>query len=200
MTGMLGKINDALAGLADTARASLVEVSDTHRGRGSGVIIHRDGLILTNAHVANRKQPLVRLNGGERLPAKRLAYDKHLDLAALSVEAADLPALDLGDSRTLRPGAWVMALGHPWGVPGAATAGVVIDVGVPMEMERAGSDMIQVGFHLRPGHSGGPLIADNGALIGINTMMAGPNVGLAIPAHVIKKFLQDKLSSEMFMD
>jgi S1-C subfamily serine protease len=129
------------------------------------------------------------------LAARRLAFDADYDLAALSVEAADLPAMAMGDSRELRAGDWVMALGHPWGVRGAATAGVVIDVGVPPEMGRIRRELVQVGLHLRPGHSGGPLLDRNGDLVGVNTMMAGPNVGLAVPVHVAKRFLRQALGS-----
>jgi serine protease Do len=89
-----------------------------------------------------------------------------------------------------------MALGHPWGVPGAATAGVVIGTGEDMpEMPLTGRDWIAVGLHLRPGHSGGPLVDSQGRLVGINTMMIGPEVGMAVPVHVVKAFLRRELGT-----
>jgi S1-C subfamily serine protease len=111
------------------------------------------------------------------------------------VEAANLPTIELGNSQQLRPGDWVMALGHPWGVLGAATAGIVIDIGQPPEMPRYRGKLIQVSLHLRPGHSGGPMVDVRSRLVGINTMIAGPEVGLAIPLHTVKEFLQETLGS-----
>jgi S1-C subfamily serine protease len=89
----------------------------------------------------------------------------------------------------------VLAIGHPWGVLGAATIGSIIDVGVPLEMHDLGRELIQVGLHVRPGHSGGPLVDADGRLVGINTMMAGPDVGLAVPVHVVSGFLRQALGA-----
>ena len=111
------------------------------------------------------------------------------------MDVADLPTVELGRSEQLQPGQWVLVLGHPWGVVGAVTAGVVIDVGVPPEMPFLGRELIQVGLHLRPGHSGGPLVDARGRLVGINTVMAGPDVGLALPVHLVKGFLRRSLGS-----
>jgi S1-C subfamily serine protease len=89
-----------------------------------------------------------------------------------------------------------MALGHPWGVSGAATAGVVIGVGNDLpEMPWSDREWIAVGLHLRPGHSGGPLVDAQGRLVGINTMMTGLEVGMAVPVHVVKAFLKQALTS-----
>jgi S1-C subfamily serine protease len=149
---------------------------------------------MTNAHVAGRGALKVALPDGRLLPARVLAHDVERVLAALSVEANDLPTIELGRSKKLQPGHWVLAVGHPWGVPGAVTGGVVINTGPPPELPRR-SDLIQVGLHLRPGHSGGPLVDVNGRLVGINTMIAGPEVGLAIPGHVVKDFLRETLGA-----
>jgi len=151
-------------------------------------------LTITNAHVVRRNGIQVTLPDGETFPARLLAYDKALDLAALSIEATGLPTITLGNSRDLRPGQWVMALGHPWGVKGAVSAGVVIDMGRPPELPSR-SEFIQVGLQLRPGHSGGPLVDVYGRLLGINTMITGPEVGLAVPVHVVKKFLHRELNA-----
>jgi S1-C subfamily serine protease len=195
MSVLLRSLNSELAQLAARAQRSLVHVTGGRSSGGAGVVLHPDGLILTNAHVVRRRKLWVTLEDGRRLAARRLAFDADYDLAALSVEAADLPSMPMGDSRELRAGDWVMALGHPWGVRGAATAGVVIDVGVPPEMTRMRRELVQVGLHLRPGHSGGPLLDRSGDLVGVSTMMAGPNVGLAVPVHVAKRFLRRELGS-----
>ena len=193
MSDLLQQLNDGLSAAAGEARRSLVNISNGRRGAGAGTIWHPDGLILTNAHVVQMRSPKVTLPDGRKAPARILAHDRELDLAALRVDAAELPTIELGDSRQLRPGEWVLALGHPWGVAGAATAGVVIGLGPPPEMTTADRELIHVGLHLRPGHSGGPLVDTSGRLVGINTMMAGPDVGLAVPVHVVKVFLRQAL-------
>ena len=95
----------------------------------------------------------------------------------------------------LQPGQLVLALGHPWGVVGAASAGPVINVGLPPELPRLSREFVQAGLQLRPGHSGGPMIDVQGWLAGINTMMTGPEVGLAVPLHMVKSFLRERLGS-----
>jgi S1-C subfamily serine protease len=130
-----------------------------------------------------------------QLPAKIIAHDPELDLAALSVAAENLPTIELGDATSLKPGHLVLAMGHPWGVPGAVCAGSIIDVGLPLEIPRIRYEFIQAGLQLRPGHSGGPLVDMRGRLVGINTMITGPKVGLAIPVHVVKEFLRQTLGS-----
>lgn len=91
----------------------------------------------------------------------------------------------------------IEALGHPWGIRGAATAGVVISVGpVWREMHALRREWVVVNLHLRPGFSGDPLLDVNGRLAGINTMMTGSDIGMAVPVHVVKKCLHDTLGSE----
>lgn len=195
MSNLLQQLNEAMAATVDSVRQSLVQIKNG-RGAGSGTIWHPDGLIITNAHVIQRGASNVVLPDGRTLPARLLAHDAQLDLAALRVEAHNLPTIALGDSKQLQPGQWVFALGHPWGVPGAATAGVVIDVGLPPELPVARGEFVQVDLPLRPGHSGGPLVDVYGRLVGINTMLTGPSVGLAVPVHLVKAFLRQALRAE----
>lgn len=191
---ILEQLDTDLAAVAEQARCSLVEVHNGRRGHGAGTIWHPSGLIVTNAHVVSSGRVGVALPDGRDLPAKIIAQDERRDLAALTVDARELPAITLGDSRGLRPGEWVIALGHPWGVPGAATAGIVIGAGAAWpEGPRQGWEAIAVSLHLRPGHSGGPLVDSEGRLVGINVMMQGPDVGVAIPVHVAKNFLREVL-------
>ncbi len=163
------------------------------------MVLHPEGLVLTNAHVVRRRRVEVATAEGTSLRGEVLAHDPHLDLAALMVEADDLPALEIGDSEDLEPGQWLLALGHPWGVAGAVTAGTVIGVGADLaEMPGAagGREWVAVGLHLRPGNSGGPLVDQDGRLMGVNTIAAGPDIGLAVPAHVAKRFLRRELGEE----
>jgi S1-C subfamily serine protease len=196
MSNLIAQLNAELAGIVDGARQSLVEIRNGHKGVGAGTIWHPEGLILTNAHVVGRRALHVALPDGRILKAQVAAHDASRDIAALSVEATDLPTIELGDSRSLRPGQWVLALGHPWGVAGAVTAGVVAGAGRDLpEMPHSDREWIAVSLHLRPGHSGGPLVDDRGRLVGMNTMMAGPDVGLAVPVHVVKHFLRQAVGS-----
>lgn len=191
---VIQEFNAESARLAERVHRSLVRVESGRWGAGAGTIWHPEGLILTNSHVARSRRLRVSLPDGRRASARLLARSRDLDLAALSVELADLPTIEVGDSGKLRPGHWVMAFGHPWGVGGAATAGVVIGQGAHLPDRPAfGRSWLAVGLHYRPGHSGGPLVDSAGHLVGINTVMVGPNVGLAVPVHEIKGFLKRSL-------
>ena len=192
--GILASLQGDLAAIANCARASLVQVRDSRDGAGSGTIWDAEGLIITNAHVVRHRRVDVVLPGGRRLPAEVLAADPHHDLAALRVEAHGLPAIVSGSSRNLRPGELVMAVGHPWGIEGGTTLGVVIGVGADLpENPTPWRELIAVSLQLRPGHSGGPLVDVQGRLVGISAMLAGPDVGLAVPVDVIREFVQESL-------
>jgi S1-C subfamily serine protease len=196
MVELLRQLNLEMSAVVEDVRHSLVRITNGRHGAGAGTIWHPDGLILTNAHMIWRHVPQVILPDGRTLPAQLLAHDARHDLAALAVDATDLPTIELGDSRQLQAGQWVLALGHPWGVAGAVTAGTVIGMGSQLpEMPISGRELIAVCLHLRPGNSGGPLVDVQGRLVGINTMMAGPEVGLAVPVHVAKAFLRQALGS-----
>lgn len=196
MASLLHALNDDLASVVEDAQHSLVVVRSAATGAGAGTIWHPDGLIVTSGHVIQRTPISVMLPDGLELLARLLAHDPGRDLAALSIEARDLPAIPLGESRTLRPGQWVLALGHPWGVRGSVTAGTVIGSGSEWpEPPMDGRDWIVVGLHYRPGYSGGPLLDVQGRLVGINTMMMGPGVGAAVPVHVAKEFLKQAFAA-----
>ncbi len=195
MSDLLMQLNDQIAALVERVQRSLVEIKNGHGGVGAGTIWHPDGLIVTNAHVVGRRALSVTLPDDRTLPARLLAHDASLDLAALQVDAMGLPTIELGRSKRLQPGQWVLALGHPWGVHGAVTAGVIIGVGPHPEGILPRRDLIQVNLPLRPGHSGGPLVDARGRLVGINAMMNGPEVGLAVPVHEAKRFLRQALGS-----
>jgi S1-C subfamily serine protease len=183
-TTYLHQLNDDLASLVQNARRSLVQITNGKRGHGAGLIWRADGLIVTNSHVVGRHAPTVTLADGRSFPATLLARDAEHDLAVLSIEATDLTPIDLGDARALHSGQWVISLGHPWGVLGAITAGMV--VGTPgTNWPELGDkrEWVVAGLHLRPGHSGGPMVDAAGRLVGINTMINGPDVGVAVPYY-----------------
>jgi serine protease Do len=194
MTAIAPSLDREIEDLAERVRKSLVRIQNGHGGAGAGAIWHPDGLILTNAHVIGRRSSIVVVDGVER-KAKVLAVDAKRDLAALSVEAEGLPAIELGSARNLRPGDWVIAVGHPWGLEGAATAGIVIGVGDLPGLPAEGREMVAASLHLRPGDSGGVLVDAEGRLVGINTMMAGPDLGLAISVDEAKRFAREALGT-----
>ncbi|MCB0201038.1 MAG: trypsin-like peptidase domain-containing protein [Anaerolineae bacterium] len=213
---LLQQIDDNLGAVVEKTRRSLVAISNPsgrlrtgRSGHGAGTIWHPDGLILTNAHVVHVKSPTVTLADGRQFPARLLAHEPVLDVAALAIDAHDLPAIELGESTTLRAGQWVLALGHPWGVHGAVSSGVVIGVGAEWpelpqpqrgrlvsEGAAPGGEWLVAGLQLRPGHSGGPMVDTRGRLVGINTMMAGSGVGVAVPVHVVKRYLKRVLGRQ----
>lgn len=208
MTTLIPQLNSDLGEFADRVRKSLVQVTAGHHGSGSGVVFNSDGLVVTNAHVVSGKgrrrstgdRLQVTLTDGVVVTAELLAKDEDSDVAVLKVEGADgdlseLYPIEVGDSRSLRAGQWVMAIGHPWGVSGAAAAGIVIGAGPDLpEAPGEGRDWVAVDLALRPGYSGGPLVDHQGRLIGISTMMAGLEVGMSVPAHVIQEFVAKVLA------
>ena len=196
MASILEQLNTAFAGVLSDVAASVVQVRDESRGAGAGTIWHSDGLIVTNAHVVHHGPLKVALYDGRILDAKLIARDEQHDLAALAVEANDLPTIQLGSTKHLHPGQWVMALGHPWGVANAATSGVLIGVGRQLpELPTISQDWVVADLHLRPGNSGGPLVDEHGRLIGVNTLMTGPGVGVAVSVEAVKEFLRQALGS-----
>jgi serine protease Do len=194
-TTVLQSLSDALAGLASNTRQSLVQVRNGDMSIGAGTIWHAEGLIVTNAHVARRDRLSVVLPDGHELDADVIARDRAQDLAVLVVEATGLPTIELGDSRTLEPGQWVMAMGHPFGIIGSTSAGVVIGMSKHwQETLPSDREWLVVNLQLRPGHSGGPLVDTHGHLVGINTLMNGLDVGVAIPVHVARRFVAEALT------
>lgn len=191
------QLNERLGKLAAEARRSLVRITSGRgwqQGNGSGTVWHSDGLIVTNAHVVQRGALRVTLYDGRELAGKVIAADEQLDLAALSIEASGLPTVALGDSRRVRAGAWVTAIGFPYGIDGGLTSGVVIGSGANLpELPANGREWLALSLHLRPGHSGGMLLDAHGKLIGVNTMITSLEVGFAIPTHVVKRFLKARL-------
>ena len=194
-SNILQAFSDELAALATNVRSTLVQVRSGNYGVGAGTIWHPDGLIVTNAHVAHDNDLFVTLPNGQEMPAQIIARDREQDLAAVMVRAHDLPTIALGDSTQLEAGQWVMAMGHPFGIIGSMSAGVVIGMSNQWQsMLPPNRDWVVVNLQLRPGHSGGPLVDTEGRLIGINTMMNGLDVGIAIPVHVAKAFVKERLT------
>jgi serine protease Do len=177
----------AAAGLAARARASVVQVRGRGRGGGSG-LAWRDGqTVMTNFHVvAGVGEGLEILTAeGQRHLARLIAGNPRLDLALLAVEGGALNPAPIGDSAGLRVGELVFAVGNPWGQRGVVTAGIVSGVGeIPAGRDEQPASYIRSDVRLAPGNSGGPLLNARGDVIGINAMIFGGDLSVAIPSHV----------------
>ena len=187
--------NDEMAALVDDVQQSLVQITGPQGNLGSGIIWRQDGLIVTNAHVVRHSEVHVTLLDGTFYKAQLIAADDELDIAALAIDAYDLPTTRVGDSRGVRPGQWVVAVGHPFGVLGSATAGTVIATGSGLPEFGGEREWLALNLRLRPGHSGGPLVDVNGNTVGINTLITGPEVGFAIPVHLVETFLREHIKT-----
>jgi len=194
MTTVLQQLNADLAAVAEDTQRAIVQIKNGRRGAGTGLLVRADGLIVTNAHVVRRRDPTVTLADGRHFHADVVGYDAARDLAVLSVEAEALPALTLREGRTIQPGDWVMGVGHPWGRVGASTGGVIVGVGSHWTWRPlAGKAWVVADVHLRPGHSGCPLVDALGRVVGVGTMIVGPNLGVAVPASAVRALLDQVL-------
>jgi serine protease Do len=158
---------------------------------GSGFIISEDGYILTNNHVVDKAKDIrVALADGRALVAKLVGRSPEIDVALIKVDAADLPAVVLGDSDAMEVGDWVVAIGNPFGLSHTVTKGIVSAKG---RVIGAGpyDNLIQTDAAINPGNSGGPLFNLGGEVVGINTMILakGQNLGFAVPINMVKDIL-----------
>jgi serine protease Do len=195
MNDILTQFSAGIAIVSGRVLPAVVQIRNGRKGAGGGVIWQEDGIIVTNAHVVSHRnvssQSLtVQLADGREFTPQLLALDTEHDLAVLQIEAQGLPTIAVGDSAQLKPGQMVLAFGFPWGVTGGATSGVVIGVGSQIGDLHSPHEWVAASLHLRPGHSGGPMVDVTGRLVGINTMMNGPDVGVAVPVDVAKRLVQ----------
>ena len=139
------------------------------RGVGSGFILSADGYVMTNAHVVDGSDEVfVTLTDKREFKARIIGADRRTDVAVVKIEAAGLPAVKIGDVNLLKVGAWVMAIGAPFGLDNSVTAGIV------SAKQRDTGDflpMIQTDVAINPGNSGGPLINMRGEVVGINSQI-----------------------------
>ena len=200
----LARFNQLLADLAERLKPGLVHIrvrranapkeeeaepgEPRRRSTGAGFIINPSGIIVTNAHVVDDANWIqVRTFDGRLFTATRLGQDARVDLAVLKIEGGgQLPVLTLGDANRLRVGEFVMALGHPFGLEGSVSFGIVSRKGAPLTVAAPGFDYIQTDATVNPGNSGGPLVNMAGEVIGINTMAArNGSFGFAIPSNLV---------------
>jgi len=171
-------------------RPRMPEHGYEQRGLGTGVIVSRDGYILTNNHVVDEADEVtVTLSDESQFKATVIGTDPKTDLAVLKINASDLVPATLGNSDHVRIGEWVVAMGHPFGLSDTITAGIVSAKGRANVGVADYEDFIQTDAAINPGNSGGPLADLAGEVIGINTAIFSRSggymgIGFAIPSNM----------------
>jgi S1-C subfamily serine protease len=205
---LLDAYSNAVIAVSDKVGPAVVRVDTRERpgnnsqrsaqgGVGSGIVISPDGLVLTNNHVVGSARE-IRLSNSEGLvtDARVLGVDPDTDLALVRADTdGKLPAATLGDSKLLRRGQLVVAIGNPLGFEFTVTAGVVSALGrsIRAVSGRMIEDVIQTDAALNPGNSGGPLVSSRGEVIGINTavIMGAQNICFAVASNTAQFVLSE---------
>ena len=187
-----------------TREAGLFSIDIPTEGSGSGSVIDQQGHILTNKHVIEgARQVAVTLSDGKLYEARFVGADPLNDIAVIRIEAPpeDLHPVEIGDSRGLRVGMRVFAIGNPFGLERTLTTGVISSLDRTLEIRdnRTIKSIIQIDAAINPGSSGGPLLDSHGRLIGINTAIASKTgqsagVGFAIPVSIVDRLLPQLIS------
>ena len=166
------------------------------RGFGSGVIISKDGYIVTNNHVIDGADEIsVKLHDGREMKGRVIGTDPTTDLALVKIEGDDFPAIVVGNSDALKVGEWVLAVGNPFNLGSTVTAGVVSAKSRGLRANQVES-FIQTDAAINQGNSGGALVNVRGELVGINSMLYSPTgaysgYGFAIPTSIMTKVVSD---------
>lgn len=169
-------------------------------GAGSGFIVSPDGVILTNAHVVrDAKEVTVKLQDRREYRARVLGSDPKTDVAVLKIEAKNLPVVPIGNSKQLKVGEWVLAIGSPFGLESTVTAGVVSAKG-RSQVDDSGVPFIQTDVAVNPGNSGGPLFNTRGEVVGINSQIYSQTGGyqglsFAIPIDVANRIKEQLVAT-----
>jgi serine protease Do len=231
-TGDLGRLSHSLEKVVARVSPAVVQIRVTaygpvsggsttasallgnQRSTGSGVVLSRDGFIVTNAHVIEGGRrfvvvlPRPAVSGvpgrsalapvSQEVPARLVGADRETDLAILRVALTDLPYARLGDSDSLTAGQVVLAFGSPFGLASSVTMGVVSAVGRQLRDEDR-MIYIQTDTPINPGNSGGPLVSADGEVVGINTLIfsqsgGSEGIGFAAPANIVR-FVYDQIRS-----
>jgi serine protease Do len=169
------------------------------RSQGSGVIVDKSGVILTNNHlIENAGEIEVRLSDKRKFKARVVGRDPKTDLAVLKIEGeGEFPVAELGDSDRLRIGQWAIAVGNPFGLDRTVTVGIISATGRQGVGLTTYESFIQTDAAINPGNSGGPLVTLDGKVIGINTAIVsvGQGIGFAVPASMARRILPQLLTT-----
>jgi len=194
MIDLSASLAKALEEVVQRVQRSLVVLHNGRQGIGAGIIWRSDGVIVTNQHVIAHGGARTVLLDRREYPARLVAEDPEVDLAILKVDSNHLPPALVADARNLRVGQLVLAVGHPWGQRNVVTAGLISGFGTAQTRgPRQLVEVIRSDVRLAPGNSGGPLVNAAGAVVGINTMIIGGDLGIAVPSHVVSAFVEEAL-------
>ena len=167
-------------------------------GFGSGVIISKDGYIVTNNHVIEGADEIdVKLNDNREFKGKLIGTDPNTDLALVKIEGDGFPTIPIGDSDALKVGEWVLAVGNPFNLTSTVTAGIVSAKARTLGVYNGGIEsFIQTDAAINQGNSGGALVNARGELVGINAVLSSPTgayagYGFAIPTSIMTKVVDD---------
>lgn len=183
---------------ASPKRPSRADVRKPIRSEGSGFIVRSNGVIATNFHVVNQARRItVRLRDGRRIEGRVLGADERTDIAIVKVEAENLPFLEFANSDSAKIGQFVYAIGVPFGQEWSFTSGMLSGKGRSRLLGPASSvplfeDYLQTDAFINPGHSGGPLLNCEGRVLGMNTLIARAERGLAfaVPSNLLVQTIQ----------
>ncbi len=181
-------LGSALEELLARVGPILAIVRNGRRGTGAGVLVG-EGLVLTNHHVvAHKRSVQVTLNDDSSYKARIISRDPTVDLALLEIPVSGQPSAVFSDQDP-RPGEMVFAFGHPWGQRAALTGGVLSAITRARTKHGEFLPLLRTDARLAPGNSGGPLLNAAGEVIGLIAMIFGGDQGIAIPAQVIREFM-----------
>lgn len=186
-TGQTLDLGAVIAAVAERVSRGVAEVRTRGHGGGAGVVWDASGLIVTNHHVAPADGADVTLPDGRTFSGPVIARDPGNDLAVIKVEGQGLPAVSIGDARSLRAGEIVLAVGHPFGIRAAVTYGIV-NTALDPGRASGGRALIQADILLGPGNSGGPLTDARGRVVGINAMVNG-RLAFAVPGYLAERLI-----------
>ncbi len=196
MSDVLSSFSSAMAGLVESAGATVVRVEGRSRLPASGVIYGEDGVVVTSHHVVERDDNLViGLGNGEAVAATLIGRDPTTDLAVLRADAKGLRAAQWIDADGLRVGNLILALGRP-GKTVQATLGIVSALGGGWTTQAGGEfdHYLQTDVVMYPGFSGGPLVAADGRLAGVNSSALARGVSITIPSGTVKRVVDTILA------
>ena len=201
---MIEKIKNSTVGisLVKPEGESLLDLHATEKwGMGTGIIVSRNGYILTNEHLAKTVGAKIKvsLSDGTTVPGRVIWNEKNIDLAILKIEKKNLTPVKLGNSDGIYVGDDVIAIGNPMGVEfqGTTTKGIVSGLNRTFTFEENGEKvfmegLIQTDASINPGNSGGPLVEENGEVVGVNTVKLtdAEGIGFAVPVNIVKPIIE----------
>ncbi len=204
----LDQLQDRIIRVSETVTPSVVHIEAVAKVNnrrkmvtGSGFLMDREGVVLTNEHVVERAEKISIIVPGRsgRYTAELVGSDKQTDLAVLRIELRDgedpFPVAELGDSDALAVGEWVIAIGNPYGLDGTVSLGIVSAKGRNLQSDQLINDFIQTDAMIDRGSSGGPLVNLRSQVVGINSRGQGRGIGFTIPINTAKRVAEDLLGA-----